>query len=64
MVKSSVSRSGTQRNVFVPPTAPLSPYEQGRALYRLGYTLGVCISDAQANGWLDEEATEKEANRG
>jgi hypothetical protein len=60
----SVPRGTDRGNTFVPPSAPLPGYEQGKILYRLGYSLGVCISDAQAGGWLDAEAAGKEARNG
>lgn len=65
MATQIVARSTGARNTFVAPVAPLSGYEQGAALYRLGYSIGVCVTDAQARGWLDAEtAARKEARNG
>lgn len=63
-LKPSVPRSKGSHNAFVPATVPLPGYEQGKILYRLGYSLGVCVTDAQARGWLDAEATGKEVRNG
>lgn len=67
MVTTIVARSASARNTFVAPAVPLPGYEQGNVLYRLGYSIGVCVTDAQAHGWLDAEQaanTRREARNG
>ena len=69
MTATSVSRGQARGKTFVPPIAPvpLPQHEQGAVLFRLGYSLGVCATDAQAVGWLEAEAASaagKEAHRG
>lgn len=59
MTTTSVSRSLQRGNTFVPPTVPLPGHEQGKVLHRLGYSLAVCVTDAQAAGWV--EADEQQA---
>lgn len=48
----SVPRSQGRGNTFVPAHA-LSQYEQGRALYKAGQPLRLCLTDEASRGWND-----------
>lgn len=57
---SSILAHGTpRRNTFVQPASLPSQHEQGRILYRLGFSISVCVADEHARGYLDEEALQR-----